>query len=202
MKRNTAAWATLLGLAIAVTGCVQLDTELAVPSATPDSVIQGPVIEVPVEESIPAPVIPEIPPYSAAGLNQRIKSLAKDSEARELQAGKHPIDNAVPGSEKVLIAEIISGESYVALPKIDGGRTLRVSLRCQEETRFDVGVYGLPDGTHIGGGNGECGPLGGTGFGFGWSPHRISGYLHFIPSGDEKVEITVIDYESAESPFT
>lgn len=100
MKRNTAAWATLLGIAIAATDCVQLDTELAVPSATPDSVIQGPVIEVPVEESIPAPVIPEIPPYSAAGLNQRIKSLAKDSEARELQAGKHPIDEAVPGSEK------------------------------------------------------------------------------------------------------
>lgn len=202
MKRNTAAWAGLLGLVIAVTGCVQLDTELAVPSATPDSVIQGPAIEVPVEGSTPAPVIPEIPPYSAAGLNQRIKSLSKDSKARQLQAGKHPFDDAVPGSEKVLIAEVFSGESYVALPKIDGGRIMVVSFRCQEVTRFAIEVYGLPDGTQIGGGNSECEPLGASGIGFGWSPHRISGYMHILPAKDEKIEITVISYEAAEEPFT
>lgn len=177
-----------------------MDTETAVPSPTSDSIHQGPAIEVPAQEPTPAPVIPELAPYSADGLNHRIKSMSKDSEARQLQAGKHPFDDAVPGSEKVLIAVIISGETYVALPKIDGGKTMSVSLRCQEATRFTLEVHGLPDGAQIASGNGECGPPGRSGIGFGWSPHHISGYVRILPAQDQEIEVTVISYDDAREP--
>lgn len=196
MKPKTPVLAGILGLMLALTGCVALESETGPPGTTPGAPLAGQSIEVPGQQSIPAPVIPEIKPYSAEGLKERIGALPKDSVARQVLAGKHPFEDAIPGSERVLIAEVFAGESYVALPEIEARQSVNISLHCQEPTPVSLGVYEEPTGAQIAGGNGECGPAGGSGIGFGWGPQGTSGYLHMLPSGDQQVAVTVNSYAS------
>lgn len=193
MKQNIAAWAGILGLVLAVTGCVQLDTEPAPSSAAPGSAVDLPVIS-----SSPAPVVPELEPYSEAGLDQRVKAMSEKSVASQLRAGGHPIDDAVPGTEKILVADTFSGEYYAALPTIADGNHMMIMLNCQKSTRFTVEVYGDPDGTQVASGNSECNHQGSSGIGFGWSPNLTPTYMRIAPAGDEKIEVTVLSYEPVE----
>lgn len=184
-----------LGLILALTGCVQLETDPAPPSAAPGSAVDLPVIT-----SSPAAAVPELDPYSTAGMEQRIKAMSKNSEARRLRAGEHPFDGAVPGSEKILIADTFTGEHHAALPEVTEGNHIMIMVLCQARTSFKVEVYGDPNGTQVASGNSECTPWGGAGIGFGWSPHLTPTYMRIVPDGHEKLEVTVASYEHATLP--
>lgn len=195
MKRMTAC-VGVLGLILAVSACVPLDAEPAPPSATPDSAMELPALQSPIRDTTPEyPEPPELEPYSTAGLEQRIKSLSKDSEVRQLMAGNSQFEDALPGSESVLVAEVFSGEHYVALPRLDASKRIAITLRCKKNTRFDVMVYEQGSGAQIAGSNSACGPSSGSRIGFGWGEHSAPGYLHVIPEDHQHLELTVISYE-------
>lgn len=123
MKRILGTTVACLTLSLAVSGCVQLDTQQA-------PVSQGPATQPPTPSPTLTEDVPAVEPYSSKGLPERIAKLSKGAVSREIQEGRHPFDNAVPGTERTVLADVASGEHIAALPEKVGGDTLLVAIQC------------------------------------------------------------------------
>lgn len=190
MKRILVTLVGSLGLALAVSGCVPLDTPAPTPSAVPEH---------PAVSTSPTADIPDLEPYSTAGLEKQIEAMSKGSTARMLSAGKRPLDNAVPGSERILIADTVSGEHYAAFPETVESDTLSVSVLCSEPADVTFEVYDR-FGRQVGSGQGECSAEGSFGASFGINERSKPSYIRVAAAVPVPVELSVVAFESTDRP--
>lgn len=153
-------------------------------------------------ESLPVPAVPDMEPYSTDGLSERIKTMSRESMARMLQAGKHPIENAVPGSEVILIADTFSGEHHAALPGTVEGNNLSMSGVCSKATEFSLGFYDESFGVQVAGMRGECEPDGHVEVKTGiQAPHQAT-YMRITVAEPTRRGVSVVAFETMEPPPT
>lgn len=192
MKRTLVTLAGSLGLVLAVSGCVPLDPPAPTPSATP---------ELPAASASASPTVNilDLDPYTTAGLDERIDAMSKKSAARMLSAGKRPLGNAVPGSERILIADTVSGEHYAAFPETVEGDTLSVSVLCPEPANVTFEVHDKV-GRQVGGGQGRCSGEGSFGASFGINGRSKPSYMRIAAAVPVPVELSVVAFESTDRP--
>ncbi|MFJ6417685.1 hypothetical protein [Paeniglutamicibacter sp. NPDC091659] len=193
MKRTLVTLAGSLGLVLAMSGCVPLDAPAPTPSVAPGLPAAS------TSTSVTA-AIPDLDPYSTAGLEDRIDAMSKLSSARMLRAGKHPIGNAVPGTEKILIADTVSGEHYAAFPETIEGDSLSVSVLCQTRSRFSFEVYDKELGRQVGSGLGECWPQGIFQAILGNTGRSKPSYIRIAADDEVPLEFSVVAFESIDRP--
>ncbi|MFF5791769.1 hypothetical protein ACFY5D_06960 [Paeniglutamicibacter sp. NPDC012692] len=125
--------------------------------------------------------------------------MSKGSAARLLSAGKRPLDNAVPGSEKILIADTVSGEHYAAFPETIEGDTLSISVLCPKPTNVTFEVYDKV-GRQVGSGHGDCSAEGFFGVTFGAKEWPKPSYIRVAATVPVPVELSVVAFETTDLP--
>lgn len=138
MKRFPGTLTTVVGLGLLLTACIPLEgntegTTSPSPPAT-ESNDEQPPVETP-ESDLP------LQPYSADGLKDRVSKLPTSMVAYQVQQGRHPLDDAVPGSERVLLAEDFSVSSRFALPGDSSSDSLYVEVACSNATKYSLKIY-------------------------------------------------------------
>jgi hypothetical protein len=194
MNRIPRILAGLAGLGLMLTACVPLDVDSADPTTSSSS--GEPVLPPQVAASSHAPELP-LQVSHADGLEQRIAALHKSSVAYQLQEGKHPVDYAVPGSERVLLAERFSRGMRFELPKRQSGDTIIVEMTCSEEINARFEAYDL-EGRSVGSGQSSCSPDGPSGFGFGFLENRLVRQIEVSYVQESDVELSVTTFTSSD----
>ncbi|MGL3806905.1 hypothetical protein ACSYDW_12495 [Paeniglutamicibacter sp. R2-26] len=141
MKRILGSITGCLALTLAVAGCVPLESQ-------PPAATQEPLAQSPTPTAVPTKDPPEVEPYSAKGLQQRIAKLSKGAVSREIQDGRHPIAEAIPGTERTVLANMAAGEHNMELPEHLGGDNVLFSLGCLPGSTSDgpiVATFSDPD---------------------------------------------------------
>ena len=128
MKRIFGSIAVSLALSLAVAGCVPLETER--PPASQDPAAQATEAQKPAPVVAPPEIAPTVEPYSAKGLKKRIANLSEGAVSREIRDGQHPIDLAVPGTERTVLAGEASGAFVAALPEKLEGDSILIAIQC------------------------------------------------------------------------
>lgn len=187
----------LLGLAslMLLTACLPLD---AVPS-DPQSPSGAGETVFPSEGTAPEP--PKDLPLQvspADGLDQRISALHELSIAYQLQGGEHPVDYAVPGSERVVLAESFSGSKRFELPGKQSGNSIILELTCSKSVHVRLEVQDA-EGRVIGGGQSSaCSADGPMGFGFGTSENRHVRLIQVAIDRETGIELSAVTFTSSE----
>ncbi|MDO5744861.1 MAG: hypothetical protein Q4P23_10360 [Micrococcaceae bacterium] len=138
MKRFPGTLTTVVGFGLLVTACVPIDgniEETAAPSPTAAENTGG---QAPVET--PGTDLPW-QPYSTDGLKDRTSKLPPAMVAYQVQQGSHPLDDAVPGSERVLLAEDFSSSGRFALPGDSSSDSLYIEVACSNATKYSLEIY-------------------------------------------------------------
>lgn len=193
---NRILWmvAGLAGLGLLLTACVPLDENSADP-ITPSSSAE-PVLPPHITASSQAPELPsQLSP--TAGLEQRITALHKSSVAYQVQQGKHPLDYAVPGSERVLLAERLAHGMRFELPEKQSGDSIIIEMTCSERTDVRFEAYDVT-GRSVGGGNSSCSPEGPSGFSFGISENHPARQIEVSYVKESFMELSATTFTSAE----
>ena len=128
MKRILGSIAVSLALALAVAGCVTLETQP--PPASRDPAAQATAAQKPAPIVASPEIAPTVEPYSAKGLKKRIANLSEGAVSRELLEGRHPVHLAVPGTERTVLAGEASGAFVAALPEKLEGDSILVAIQC------------------------------------------------------------------------
>ncbi|GAA4373272.1 hypothetical protein [Paeniglutamicibacter cryotolerans] len=121
MSRILAGLGAAALLTAMLSGCTQLVTDSGASTPEPAS---EPVDALPAVK--PTPVPAPFTTYPA-----RPTSKAKmESIAAELKAGRHPVDRAVPGSERVVLSKRFVGPHQFDLPALNPGEAITWSVSC------------------------------------------------------------------------
>lgn len=139
MKHFTGTLTAVVGLGLLLTACVPVGGSIEGPSsAASPSVSEGneeqPLVQTP-QTDLP------LQPYSADDLDTRVSKLPSSTVAYQVQEGFHPLDDAVAGSEQVLLAEDFSTSSRFALPGNSANDSLYIEIACSKATKYSLEVY-------------------------------------------------------------
>ncbi|GAA1497021.1 hypothetical protein [Paeniglutamicibacter kerguelensis] len=198
MKRFLGTTIACLTLSLAVSGCVQLETQQP-------PVSQGPATQPPTPAATPTESAPAVEPDSAKGLQERIAKLSKGAASREIQDGRHPFDNAVPGTERTVLANVASGEHIVALPEKVGGDTLLVAIQCLPGSSADGPIHTIFTGPDSAGESGSgsvptCHAGSYFAFSSGFNPDSQPTRLNISAPAGTKYEYSVVTFTAAPGP--
>lgn len=197
MHRIPRMVAGLAGLGVLLTACVPLDdgsADAIMPSSSAE-----PVLPPHITASSQAPELPsQLSPTD--GLEQRISALHKSSVAYQVQQGKHPLDHAVPGSERVLLAERLAQGMRFELPEKQSGDSIIVEMTCSESIDARFEVYDVT-GRSVGGGKSSCSPEGPSGFGFGISEDHRARQIDVSYVQESLMELSVTTFTSTEQEY-
>ncbi|MBV1779795.1 hypothetical protein KRR55_11800 [Paeniglutamicibacter sp. ABSL32-1] len=188
MSRIPRMIAGLAGLGLLLSACVPLGTETSDPPKPPTT---GEASLTPAG-STPSQTA-DLPLQSSPddGLEQRIAALDKLSVAYQVQQGRHPVDYAVPGSERVLLAERFSRSTRFELSGEQPGNMIIVEITCSKNTRASVEALD-DEGRSLGSGlSSECSPDGPNGYGFGAAEHRPIRVIEVTIDRPAELELSV-----------
>ena len=195
MNRIPGILVGLAGLGLVLTACVPLDVPPADPTASSS----------PAEPALPpsAAASSKVPDFAlqtstADGLEQRIGALHEYSIANQLQQGKHPIDNAVQGSERVVLAERFSQSTSFELSEGHSGDSIVVEMTCAKSVNMRFEAYDA-EGRTLGGGQlSGCSPDGPSGFGFGTSKNQQVRQIRVAINPETDMELSAVVFTSAQ----
>lgn len=137
MRRFLTALGTTTLLAAVLTGCTQLVPESGAPTAQPSadaapepstepSALAAPD---PLDALDAAPESVELTPFTTYPARPTSKAIL-DSITDDFTAGKHPLGQAIPGSEDVVLSERFVGPHEFSIPAIAPGKSLAWSISC------------------------------------------------------------------------
>jgi len=198
MKRIPGTAIACLTLSLAISGCVPLETQ-------PPPASQGPATQPPAAAATPTDSAPVVEPYSAKGLQERISKLTKGAVSREIQDGRHPLDQAVPGTERTVLANVASGALTAALPEKLGGDSLLVALQCLSASSAEGPIrasFSGPDLADESGSGSMPSCTAGSVFMFssGFRPDAQPTRLNISAPAGTRVEYSVVTFTAAPDP--
>lgn len=144
--------------------------------------------------------MPDLPlqTSTADGLEQRTRALHEYSIANQLQQGKHPIDYAVPGSERLVLAERFSQSTRFELSEKHSGDSIVVEMTCATSVNLSFEAYDAEGRTLGGGQSSDCFPGGPFGFGFGTPNNRHVRQIRVVINPETDMELSAVVFTSAE----
>lgn len=172
MKRFPRTLTTVVGLGLLLTACVPLDGSTEGTTSSSPTVTESNDEQPPIEK--PETDLP-LQPYSTDGLKTRVSKLPTSMVAYQVQQGNHPLEDAVPGSERVLLAEDFSTSTRFALPGDSSSDSLYIEVACSKATKYTVKIYD------------QIGAIAGSGTAAECSSNQ-TGTLGFSPGGKLQLE--------------
>lgn len=182
MRRFPRTLSTVVGLGLLLTACVPLEGSSEGTASPSSTVTESNDEQTPIET--PETDLP-LQPYSTDGLNTRVSKLPTSMVSYQVQQGNHPLDDAVPGSERVLLAEGFTTSSRFALPGDSSSDSLYIEIACSTETKYSLKIYD------------KIGVMAGSGTAAQCSSDQ-TGILGFSPGGElqlEQLQI-IVDHET------
>lgn len=193
MKRFPSVPVGLATLGLMLTACVPIDAIPAEPSNTPAAEAEPALPHFASPPPVAASTVP-LRPYVADGLAGRINNLRKSSDAYRVQQGQHPIDDAVPGTEEVLLAEDFSSNHRFDLPEKQTGDRINLNVTCSRSANITIDVFGA-NGESLGSGSAsECGPDHHIGIGLGSFEDQRVRQVQVASSHETDLELSVITF--------